>query len=329
MKTFNRFLHPICILAVTCLLPAAATADTDYDRLVVFGDSLSDPGNAFALTGEQSVPPYGTLDDFLVPSAPYAKGGHHLSNGATWIEQLGKTLKVNKSVGPAWKVPGVFSNYALDRARARDDGINVNLSDQIAAFVSTGQPVPQDALVVIWIGGNDVRDALGSDDPEAVFLAALTAIGDAISVLYPLGARHFLVGNVPDLGLIPSIQLFAQQFPLPINEAIIQGATDAALAFNVQLVGNADLGIVGLLPFLASVLPGTDFKVLDSFAVIQDVVASPGDFGLFDAENACVTPNVPPFSCRNPNDFLFWDGVHPTKAGHAILADTALDVLSH
>ena len=62
------------------------------------GDSLSDPGNAFALTGEQSVPPYDTLDPFLVPSAPYARGGHHLSNGATWVEQLGKTLKVNKSV---------------------------------------------------------------------------------------------------------------------------------------------------------------------------------------------------------------------------------------
>jgi len=57
MKIFNRCLHPICILAVTCLLPAAATADTDYDRLVVFGDSLSDPGNAYVLTGMSLVPP--------------------------------------------------------------------------------------------------------------------------------------------------------------------------------------------------------------------------------------------------------------------------------
>jgi len=61
MKIFNRCLHPICILAVTCLLPAAATADTDYDRLVVFGDSLSDPGNAYALTGMSLVPPYTDL----------------------------------------------------------------------------------------------------------------------------------------------------------------------------------------------------------------------------------------------------------------------------
>ena len=56
MKIFNRFLHPICILAVACLLPAAATADTGYDRLVVLGGSLSDPGDASVLTGMSVAP---------------------------------------------------------------------------------------------------------------------------------------------------------------------------------------------------------------------------------------------------------------------------------
>lgn len=327
-KSITRNANLACFTAFLVVFSTAVSAG-DYSKVIVFGDSLSDPGNAFALTGEQSVPPYDTLNEFLVPSAAYAKGGHHLSNGATWIEQVGKTLKVNKDVGPAWKVPGVFSNYAVDRARARDDGINRNLSDQVMKYLSTGQLVPPDALVVFWIGGNDVRDALTSPTPEDIFSDALTKIGEAISVLYQLGARQFLVGNVPDLGLIPSIKLFAQQFPPPVDQIIIDGATNAARAFNDQLVGNADLGILGLLPFLAGVLQDTDFKVLDSFTVIQDVVASPGGFGLVDAENACVTPNVPPFSCRNPDDSLFWDGVHPTRAGHSILADTALVALSH
>ena len=57
MKTFNRFILAFCILVVSCLLPAAVPADTTYDRLVVFGDSLSDPGNAYVLTGMSLVPP--------------------------------------------------------------------------------------------------------------------------------------------------------------------------------------------------------------------------------------------------------------------------------
>ena len=152
---------PACLLAFLATFSTGLYAG-DYSRLIIFGDSLSDPGNAFALTGEQSVPPYDTLDDFLVPSAPYARGGHHLSNGATWIEQLGKTLKVNKSVGPAWRVPGVFFNYAVDRARARDDGINTNLTDQVAAFNDLPNNVSllNEALSVILIGGNDVRGRL-------------------------------------------------------------------------------------------------------------------------------------------------------------------------
>jgi outer membrane lipase/esterase len=38
-------------------------------------------------------------------------------------------------------------------------------------------------------------------------------------------------------------------------------------------------------------------------------------------------PNDPPFSCRHPERFLFWDGIHPTKAAHGILAEEAARVL--
>ena len=86
MKTLKRVLHAIHILIATWLMPAVASAGTDYHRLVVFGDSLSDPGNAYVLTGASLVPPYTNL----IPEAPYARGGHHLTNGATWIEQLAK-----------------------------------------------------------------------------------------------------------------------------------------------------------------------------------------------------------------------------------------------
>src|SRR5437870_5726450 len=46
--------------------------------VVVFGDSLSDPGNAFVILHKVAVPPFSSL----IPDAPYARGGLHFSNGA-------------------------------------------------------------------------------------------------------------------------------------------------------------------------------------------------------------------------------------------------------
>jgi outer membrane lipase/esterase len=59
--------------------------------------------------------------------------------------------------------------------------------------------------------------------------------------------------------------------------------------------------------------------------MLNAIVAVPSAFGLTNATSACVTPNMAPFTCHHADGFLFWDGIHPTKAGHAILArETAL-----
>ena len=46
-------------------------------------------------------------------------------------------------------------------------------------------------------------------------------------------------------------------------------------------------------------------------------------FGLWAVE----APGVAPFTCQDADEFLFWDGIHPTKAGHAILARETANVL--
>jgi hypothetical protein len=69
------------LLAFVLLAPNWAVAQITFEKIVVFGTRLSDPGNAFALTGQASTPPYDALDRFLIPDAPYAKGGHHFKLG--------------------------------------------------------------------------------------------------------------------------------------------------------------------------------------------------------------------------------------------------------
>ena len=56
-------------------------------------------------------------------------------------------------------------------------------------------------------------------------------------------------------------------------------------------------------------------------------MANPGAFGLTTTATACLTPDRAPFVCDQVDEFLFWDGIHPTKAGHAILAQETENVV--
>jgi phospholipase/lecithinase/hemolysin len=305
-------------IAGACLLSMPATAAAQqYSEVVVFGDSLSDSGNAFALRGAASTPPDYALDPYLIPGAPYARGGHHFQDGASWVEQLARSLGVSGSARPAFQASGsVARNFAVGGARAREDGVNVNLPAQVAAYLEqTGGVASPGALYVIAIGSNDVRDALVAysrrEDGGVILAAALGSIAQTITSLSGAGARTFLVWNVPNIGLTPALRM--------AGPAASQPATMISLAFNTQLTR-----ILGLI---APGLPSVRIMPFDAFGLLTSIVADPGAYGMSNVTSACVTPYEPPFACRQPDEFLFWDGIHPTRATHAIIAQQVMGLL--
>lgn len=313
---FSRITHRhlISVSLVFALLGAIGTASArDDERLVVFGDSLSDPGNAFVLTMDVSLPPFE-----LIPNAPYARGGLHFSNGRTWVEQLADKLDAENSARPALLKPVRFTNYAVGGTRARPQG-PFDLATQVGLFMNdfNGQ-APADALYVVYMGSNDLRDALEALvlDPSGatsfgILQAALIAIRDNLLILHAAGAQTFLVPNLPNLALTPAVRL---QGPAA------QGAAQfLASTFNDQLAA--------LLGGLESAL-GLNIVRLDVFAILNEVVAAPAAVGLTEVAQPCITPGtkVKPF-CSKPDEYLFWDGIHPTRAGHRILAQRASVVL--
>lgn len=307
MNTFPYRRLAVAVLASFACMAGPVLAEGQPQDVTVFGDSLSDPGNVFALTGAVSNTPYA-----VIPSAPYTVGGLHFSNGKTWVEQRPAESVNAQSSGPAYQVSGVFTNYAVGGARARpasggllQGDLTVQVQNYLADFGGAARP---GATHVIFIGGNDIRDALqagGGPASFAILGAAVNAVATNIQTLYFAGARRFVVVNGPDLGLVPAVRAFG-----PAAQA---GATALSAGYN----GGLATAITAL-----SALPGISITPVDLFGWVQNVVANPGNYGLTNVIDMCITPGVKGNAkCNNPNDYLFWDGIHPTSAGHALLAD--------
>jgi outer membrane lipase/esterase len=222
---------------------------------------------------------------------------------------------------PALKKPRRFTNYAFQGARARANAPVQPLFDlatQVNGFLTDfGSVANPNRTYVIFVGGNDARDALAAqtDEVQAQMIvgAAVTAIADAAQTLWASGARSFLVMNAPNLAVAPAVRL--------LGEPAITAGQQISMGFNAALSGALDT--------LAAALPNLAINRVDIFGSLNDVVPNPGDFGIEDAENPCLTFGVIGGAvCARPHRRLFWDGIHSSSGGHRILRDTVVEALT-
>ena len=117
--TFRRWLSA-GVFAAAGLFGASAQAGP-YSDLIIFGDSLSDTGNVFIVTG-------GALPS--QSAGPYAGG--RFSNGPLWVETLANGLGLPTVASPIL-VGGNYDAFAgaktgveelLDRYQARERGVS-------------------------------------------------------------------------------------------------------------------------------------------------------------------------------------------------------------
>jgi phospholipase/lecithinase/hemolysin len=150
----------------------AGAAAPPVSGIVVFGDSLSDTGNA---------------------------GAGRFSNGPVWVEHLAERLGTR--LAPA--VQG-GTNFAVGGART-GGGPVPSLRAQVDRFLRAGKADGR-ALYVVYSGGNDLRAVVEAGDPVPALARAAESVGLILADLARAGAREFLVPNLPDVGRVPEIR---------------------------------------------------------------------------------------------------------------------------
>ena len=286
------------LVAVACLaLPARA----DFERLYVFGDSLSDVGNVQTITSGIGgvVPP--------TPGPYYFNG--RFSNGPNFVEALSEGL----GLGPVRPSLLGGDDYAYGGALATGtpppEGLLIkDIDDQVAQYLVGHPAASATALYVVYAGSNDVISH------PASATAAATTLASSIGRLYDAGARNVLAPNLPPLGLVPRNN----------GDPARAAAADAATAqFNTALGAALDR--------LAADHPDLTLYRLDVAGLFADLVADPAAFGLANVTDAAA-PGLEPGArtydpsrvAANADQYLFWDELHPSRTGHALLGRAAL-----
>lgn len=284
------------------VLWSTGAAALPYSSLVIFGDSLADSGNNAILLGATQSLPVSGAD---APVLPYASNTY--SNGAVWTQYLAGSLGLSAAPSLAGG-----SNYAFGGARTgvAAAGQPPGMVDQLGMYLAaTKGQASTGALYVIEGGGNDARDILGAAmlglDPTALIHGYASNIASMVSQLHAAGAEQFLLWNVPNIGLSP---LVAQL-----------GGSKAASYF-ASLMNQALAGALAMLD--AEITDG--LHLYDAYAGLNDIVANSKANGFANVTDICALD----IACINdPSGYVFWDGLHPTTAAHAVMARQALGEL--
>ena len=140
--------------------------------------------------------------------------------------------------------------------------------------------------------------------------AAVDATVANIETLSGDGADTFLIANAPDLSHAPAVKMLGASPLAKFLTGYYNAVLDGALyQFDVD--------------------PDITIYRLNMAEFINDVVTSPADFGITNVTSPClIFFTESGAKCQNVSEYLFWDGIHPTAAGHNALAEAALAAIS-
>lgn len=293
-----RALGSVSLMSLAAL--ASPAAAQQIQRIVAFGDSYADTGNAFAL-------------GYANPQALAVYPTGRFSGGSNYIDTLSKILQVpvqNFAIGgamggtnngtlcfdPTYGAPlcGKGLKYEIDQF--------LNVGPRSAVFPNAATNFTRSDLLAISIGGNDARIYQQGGGSLATAAAAGTAAGVATGVQLN---RLVAQGN-PTISFLALNGAIAPEVANDPNAKAIRGTYSAAYYGALQPV------------FAGYAANGAIVHYLDGSVLAAQVAANPGAYGF---TNGLVCPIFPNTTCVvNSNGYLFYgDALHLTSQGFALV----------
>jgi outer membrane lipase/esterase len=300
MRTVTKSIWAAACAIGLCLANGPAAAQ--FNQFYFFGDSLTDAGS-------------------FKPVLPPGTGKFTTNPGPIWAEVLaqryGSTATPANQGGNDYAEGGARVTQLPGFPPSPPTGTATPVAVQVQQFLAKGAVDPH-ALYSVWAGANDLFVQLGLAQTGAITPTQLQAnlataavqLVQQVGILNAAGARYIMVFNLPDVG------------STPFGRGSGQGASITALSsfFNSTLSTGLDALHIDVIR-------------LNIFSLLNEIVADPAAFGFTNATSPACT--VPSLVCTSatlvaPNaaqTFVFADSVHPTTAGHQVIADYAASVI--
>ena len=305
--------HHLRLLGVLVLILSLGFAGSalaqSFSNVVVFGDSLSDSGNAATGSG---LPP-GT--SFTTNPDP------------VWAEIIAGAFGASGANSRAGGPNYAFGGACMNPATLCEQDLSPTVTEQIGQHLAARDgSLDPNALYTIWGGLNDIADSASSNPATAPghVLAAADVNAKQIHRLREAGARHVVVFNMPDASVAP--------FAVSLGPIVQAGLSALVAEYNKKLYAGIRESEQGVVP-------------INIHAALGALAANPGRYGLTNVTGtACGAPNAmeavsikcgpagSPFPVTyapdTNNTYLFADRSHPSGAVHAMLASLVTSTLA-
>lgn len=281
------------LVSLSLLIPIKVKANT-FSEIYVFGDSLSDTGNLYNMVGQQ-----------FPPSPPYNDG--RFTNGSLWIENLALDLNLTPNQGTNFAIAAASTGESNDFVNDNPpisitvSGLLGQVNNYVQPLIDANETTDSEGLYVVWAGALDYLSN-GITPTESI-----GNISESITKLANVGAKNLLIPNLPDLGVLPST----------INTPNSQNLTNLTNIHNQSL----ETEINNLELTLGNEINLTLFNIDSLF---NDLIDNPSEFGLTNVTEGCLL-----VGCTNPDEYLFWDTIHPTATVHNFIGDLALETINN